>query len=350
MKVFSTVPQDDLNRVGAAARESEASGYDGIVTMEGRHDPFLPLALAASATERVELVSGIAVAFARSPMVAASVGWDLQVASRGRFVLGLGSQVRGHNELRFSVSWSAPAPRMREYVQALRAIWRCWKYGEKLDYRGEHYRFGLMTPSFVPEHTDCAFPAVTMAAVGPAMLRVAGEVCDGVRLHPFCTRKYMENVVLERLKEGWARSGRDRARFEITGGGFIATGADDAAVAEAVERVRQRVGFYGSTRAYWPVWEQHGLEDLGQKLFWMSMNGEWDGMASAVPDEVVALFAAIGRHDEIVARIEERFGGISDTLFAAIVPGARSDLPAELIQDVQRIPARFTGFEVEAAA
>lgn len=350
MRVFATVPQDDLNRVGAAAHESEAAGYDGIVTMEGRHNPFLPLALAAAATERVELVSGVAIAFARSPMVAASVGWDLQVASRGRFVMGLGSQVRAHNELRFSVPWSAPAPRMREYVQALRAIWRCWKHGEKLDYRGEHYRFGLMTPSFAPEHTDYALPAVTMAAVGPAMLRVAGEVCDGVRLHPFCTRRYMENVVIERLKEGWARSGRDRKHFEITGGGFIATGADNAAVAEAVDRVRQRIGFYGSTRAYWPVWEQHGLEDLGRRLFSMSMNGDWDRMPEAVPDEVVALFAAIGRHDEIVDRIEDRFGGISDALSASITPDTNSDLPADLIQDVKRIPGRFTGFETEAAA
>ena len=350
MKVFSTVPQDDLNRVGAAARECEAAGYNGIVTVESRHDPFLPLALAATATERVELVTGIAVAFARSPMVVANVGWDLQTASRGRFVMGLGSQVGSHNELRFSVPWSAPAPRMREYVQALRAIWRCWKYGGKLDYQGKHYRFSLMTPSFVPEHTDCVLPAVTMAAVGPNMLRVAGEVCDGVHLHPFCTRRYMENVVIESLQEGWARSGRDRTRFEITGGGIIATGADNAAVAEAVERVRKRIGFFGSTRAYWPVWEQHGLEDLGHKLFWMSMNGDWDQMTSAVSDEVVALFAAIGRHDEIVARIEERFGGISDALFAGIAPDIEPDLPEDLIHDIQRIPSRFTGFETEAAA
>ena len=350
MKVFATMPQDDLNGVAAAARQSEAAGYDGIVTMENRHDPFLPLALAATATERVELVTGIAIAFARSPMAAANIGWDLQVASRGRFVMGLGSQVKGHNERRFSVPWSAPAPRMREYVQALRAIWRCWKHGEKLDYQGEHYRFTLMTPNFVPEHVDHDLPAITMAAVGPAMLRVAGEVCDGVRLHPFCTRRYMEKVALARLEEGWTRGGRARARFEITGGGFIATGADDAAVAEAVERVRQRVGFYGSTRAYWPVWEQHGLEDLGRKLFRMSMDGEWEAMPKAVPDEVVALFAAIGRHDEIAGRIEARFGGISDALFAGSAPAIRPDLPPDLIQDIRRIPRRFEGFEAAAAA
>ncbi len=350
MRVFTTIPQDDLNRVAAAARAIEAAGYDGIVTMENQHDPFLPLAVAATATDRVELLTGIAIAFARSPMSAANIGWDLQVASRGRFVMGIGSQVKGHNVRRFSVPWSPPAPRMREYVQALRAIWRCWKYGEKLDYQGEHYRFTLMTPNFVPEHTDHELPAVTMAGVGPAMLRVAGEVCDGVRLHPFCTRKYMENVVITRLEEGLAKGGRDRAHFEITGGGFLATGADDGAVAEMVERVRQRIGFYGSTRAYWPVWEQHGLEELGQELYQMSMNGEWDKMPKAISDEVVELFAAIGRHDEIAARIEERFGGISDAVFASTTTATRPDLPPDLIRDIQRIPRQFTGFEADGAA
>ena len=239
---------------------------------------------------------------------------------------------------------------MREYVQALKAIWRCWKHGEKLDYQGEHYRFTLMTPNFVPENVDGALPAVTMAGVGPAMLRVAGEVCDGVRLHPFCTRKYMENVVVRRLEEGWARGGRARARFEITGGAFIATGADDGAVADMLEGVRRRVGFYGSTRAYWPVWEQHGLEDLGRELFRMSMNGEWEAMPARVSDEVVALFAAIGRHDQIARRIEERVGGISDAVITSTADSPRADLPPDLIQDLQRIPCRFAGFDTGRAA
>ena len=347
MKVFTTVPQDDLSRVAEAARATEAAGYDGIVSMENQHDPFLPLAVAATATERVELLTGIAIAFARSPMSAANIGWDLQVASRGRFVMGLGSQVKGHNVRRFSVPWSPPAPRMREYVEALRAIWRCWKYGEKLDYHGEHYTFTLMTPNFVPEHADYLLPPITMAGVGPAMLRVAGEVCDGVRLHPFCTRKYMETVVVKRLGEGWAKGDCLRPRFEITGGGFIATGADDAAVADMVEWVRKRVGFYGSTRAYWPVLEQHGLEDLGQELFQMSIKGEWDKMPPAISDDVVQLFAAIGRHDEIAGRIEERFGGISDAIFASTATAIQPDLPPDLIADIQRIPTDFQGFKTE---
>ncbi|MCG8691673.1 MAG: TIGR03617 family F420-dependent LLM class oxidoreductase, partial [Minwuiales bacterium] len=266
MRVLTTVPQADLTEVPDAARQVEADGYDAIVTMENRHDPFLPLAVAATATERVELVTGIAIAFARSPMSVANMSWDLQGASRGRFVLGLGSQVKGHNVRRFSVPWSPPAPRMREYIEALRAIWRCWKTGEKLDYQGEHYQFTLMTPNFTPEPIEAPMPAVTIGAVGPAMMKVAAEVCDGVRLHPFCTRRYMEEMVVPKLEQGLAKTGRSRENFEITGGGFIATGPDDEAVDEMVEWVRMRIGFYGSTPAYFPVLELHGLEDLGHKL------------------------------------------------------------------------------------
>jgi probable F420-dependent oxidoreductase len=350
VRVFTTIPQDDLGLVAEAARAAEAAGYDGIVTMENQHDPFLPLAVAATVTTRIELLTGIAIAFARSPMSAANMGWDLQVASKGRFVMGLGSQVKGHNERRFSVPWSAPAPRLKEYVEALRAIWRCWRYGEKLDYRGEHYTFTLMTPNFVPEHPDYALPPVTIAAVGPAMLKVAGAVCDGVRLHPFCTRRYMDQVVIPQLAAGWQRSGRARSRFEITGGGFLATGPDDATVAAMVEWIRKRVGFYGSTKAYFPVWAVHGLQDLGQELFRLSLKGEWDKMTAAISDDVVRLFAAVGRHDQIAAEIERRFGGVSDAIFASTASGISPDLPPGLIQDIQRIPVAFAGIAAAAAA
>ena len=249
MRVFTTLPQENLQAVAAAARAVEAEGYDGVVTMENKHDPFLALAIAGSVTERIELHNGVAIAFARSPMAVAEVGWDLAGATGGRFVVGLGSQVRAHNERRFSVAWTPPAPRMREYVQALRAIWRCWKTGEPLKYEGEHYRFTLMTPNFTPEPIAAPPPAVTIAAVGPAMLRVAAEECDGVRLHGFCTRRYIEEAVMPRLAAGLAKSGRRRQNFEVSGGGFLATGPDDASVARMFEWVRQRVAFYGSTPA-----------------------------------------------------------------------------------------------------
>jgi probable F420-dependent oxidoreductase len=342
MRILTTLPQDDLAAVPAAARAAEAAGYDGLVTMENRNEPFLALAVAAVSTTRVSLQTGIAIAFARSPMAVANASWDLQLASRGRFVLGLGSQVRAHNENRFSVPWSPPAPRMREYVLALRAIWRCWQTGAKLDFRGEHYRFTLMTPNFTPVSAGQPMVPVTIAAVGPAMLRVAGEVCDGVRLHVFCTRRYIDEVVMRELRTGMLKGGRAREQFEISGGGFIATGPDEAAVAKMVEWVRYRVAFYASTPAYWPVLEVHGLHDLGRKLNVMSKAGQWDRMAAEISDDVVRLFAAIGTYRDIARAVEERFGGAVDTVSLSGGYGLHQDIPPDVIQEIQRIPGAFT--------
>ena len=344
MKILTTVPQDDLAAVAAAVGDAEASGYDGVVTTENRNDPFLALGVAAVSSSRLSLQTGIAIAFSRSPMPVANAAWDLQVGSRGRFVLGLGSQVRAHNENRFSVAWSAPAPRMREYVESLRAIWRCWEQGEKLEYRGQHYRFTLMTPNFTPTSTHQPMVPITIAAVGPAMLRLAGELCDGVRLHGFCTRRYLDDVVMREVRTGMLRSGQRREAFEITGGGFIATGPDAASVAKMVEWVRYRVAFYGSTPAYWPVLEVHGLGELGRKLNVMSKAGQWDRMAAEISDDVVRLFAAVGTHAEIAREIETRFGGAVDTVTLSGGYGMHQHLPAELIRDIQRIPAAFTGY------
>src|SRR5262245_38091446 len=219
MRILTTLPQDDLHHVPAVARAAEAAGYDGLVTSENKNDPFLSLGVAAINTSRALLCTGIAIAFSRSPMAVANASWDLQNASRGRFVLGLGSQIRAHNENRFSVPWSAPAPRLREYVLALRAIWRHWEKSEEREFRGAHYKFTLMTPNFTPTSTHQPPVPVTIAAVGPAMLRVAGEVCDGGRLHGFCTRRYIDDVVMRELRAGLMKGGRLRERFEISGGG-----------------------------------------------------------------------------------------------------------------------------------
>ncbi len=329
MRVFTTLPQEDLRKVGPAARAIEADGYDGVAAMENKHDPFLALAVAGTATERIELHTSVAIAFARSPMAVANVGWDLAGA---------------HNERRFSVPWTPPAPRMRQYVQALRAIWHCWKTSERLSYEGEHYRFTLMTPNFAPEPIAAPPPAVMIAAVGPAMLKVAAEECDGVKLHGFCTRKYIEEAVMPRLAEGLAKAGRQRENYEISGGGFLATGPDDAAVARMFEWVRERVAFYGSTQAYWPVLAPHGLEELGHKLNAMTRQGKWTEMAKEVPDDVVHLFAAVGRYDQIVKAIAERFGGLTDALNARANPAQPGNLPRELIQDIRRVPHAFRSF------
>ncbi len=348
MRITTTIPQHNLRAVPTAAAAVEAAGYDGIMTLENQHDPFLPLAVAATCTERVELATGIAISFLRSPMSAANLTWDLNEASGGRFVLGLGTQIKAHNEKRFSVPWSAPAPRMREYVEALRAIWRAWKYGEWLRYEGEHYRFTLMIPNFVPEGSGLDLPAVTLAAVGPAMLKLSGEVADGARLHPFCTQRYLAETVMPRIQAGLEATQRKRENFEISGGGFIATGKDDEAVAAAAEWVRYRIAFYGSTPAYWPVLETHDEGDLGRKLNRMTKAGQWDKLAAEISDDILELFAAIGRHDEIAARIERRFGGSADTVHASTSSQIRSDLPADLIADIQRIPAVFSGFDTES--
>lgn len=336
MKTLTSVPAHDLNAVGPAAAATEGRGFTAISTQENRHDPFLPLAVAATHTAKLELRTSVAIAFARSPMSAANLGWDLQAASNGRFTLGLGSQVKGHNVRRFSVAWSAPAPRMREYVQALRAIWSCWQDGTRLDYRGTHYQFSLMTPNFTPEPLGCPPPRVAIAAVGPAMLKVAAEECDGAMLHGFCTRKYLDEVVTPRLLSSLATNGRSRSTFEISGGGFVATGPDDAAVHEMFEWVRMRIGFYGSTPAYWPVLAVHGLEDLGHKLNDMAKKGQWNAMTQEIPDDVVHLFAAVGRFDQIAAAIERRFGGVVDCV------GLPDTTPADLLADIARIPCPTT--------
>ena len=345
MRVMTTIPQHDLYQIPQTVRSIEKQGYDGICTLENRHDPFLPLGVAATNSQKLQLSTGIAIAFSRSPMTVANIGWDLQRASRGRFVLGLGSQVKGHNERRFSTPWSPPAPRLREYAQALRAIWINWKTGAPLNFEGQHYRFTLMTPNFTPEAMDYPAPPITVAAVGPAMMKVAGQEYDGVRLHPFCTRKYLENLVLPRLENAMSSVGRRREHFEISGGGFIITGVDNDAVAEMFEWVRTRVGFYGSTRAYWPVLEVHGLEELGHKLNQLSRNNQWDQMAKEVSDDVVHLFSAVGRHDEIANAIETRFGGISDVIYDSTSSELRGTLPTDVIQDIRRIPSHFVGYD-----
>lgn len=346
MRVYTGLPQDDLNSVPKIARAIEEAGYDGVATQENRHNPFLSLAVAATSTSNLDIATSVAIAFARSPMATANIGWDLQKASGGRFVLGLGSQVKGHNVRRFSVPWSPPAPRMREYVESLRAIWRTWKTGEPLAYEGEHYQFSLMTPNFTPAPMDIPAPPVTISAVGPATLRVAGSVCDGVQLHGFCTRKYLEDTVMPILDEAREKSGRARENFQISGGGFIATGPDDESVQKMVEWIRYRVGFYGSTRAYWPVFEAHGLEDLGHKLNHMSKTNQWDKMTAEVSDDVVRLFAAVGRYDELEAAVEERFGGIADVVSASASVDRPETLPPDVVQDLKRVSSPFKNFAV----
>jgi probable F420-dependent oxidoreductase len=308
-------PYDDPPRIPDAVRRIEALGFDGIVSPEINRDPFLPLMVAAAHSTRLQLSTGVAIAFPRAPMVTAQIAWDLQRYSNGRFVLGLGSQVRKHNEDRFSVPWSAPVPRMREYVLCLRAIWDSWQHRTKPAFEGKHYRYTYTTPFFDPGPLEHPRIPVHVSAVNPAMCRLVGEVCDGGRLHGFCTRKYLDDVVLPNVAAGAARAGRSLDDIELSGGGFLATGRDDAAVAAQVQMVRTQISFYGSTPAYHGVFAVHGLEDLGLRLNRLSREGKWGEMIAAVPEDVVRLFAAVGRWDEIVPVIRERFRGISRLAF-----------------------------------
>ncbi|WP_416899987.1 MAG: TIGR03617 family F420-dependent LLM class oxidoreductase [Minwuia sp.] len=352
MKIYYTMPRMTFRQTADAAKQAESLGYDGITTTETNRDPFLPLAVAASVTEKIELATGVAIAFPRSPMVVAEMGWDIQESSKGRFILGIGSQVKGHNERRFSVPWSAPAPRMKEYVQSLRAIWQAWADGSTdLGYIGKHYSFTLMTPNFMPPKMGMVGAPITIASVGPAMLRVAGEVCDGARLHGFCTRKYFENVISKELQTGYERGGRKRENMEISGGGFIATGPDEETTQKMYEWIRYRVAFYGSTRTYWPVFEQHDLLDLGEELHRMSVAQRWDEMAQVVPDDVVDLFCARGTWENIAGEIEKRFGGMADIVSIQSELGDDSPMfDPGLIQDIQKIPTVFEGFDLPKAA
>jgi probable F420-dependent oxidoreductase len=343
MRIETMLPLDDWRAVAAAATTAEAAGFDGVTTSEIAHDPFIPLAFAAVATRRIRLGTAIAVAFPRSPMITANLAWDLQSQSGGRFALGLGPQVKGHNERRFSVPWSAPVPRVEEYVGALRAIWRCWEKGEPLKFEGDHYRFTLMTPEFSPAPSGLPPVPIYVSAVGPGMLRLAGRVCDGVLLHGFCTRRYLEEVALPEVARGLERAGRPRDAFEVWGGGFIATGRDEAEVAKMVEWTRYRIAFYGSTRSYSGVLSLHGWDDLAAKLHRMAKEGRWTEMAAEVPDDVVRTFAAVATYDRLPEAIRARFGGLVDTLALGFPDGTDPELAREVVAQLRAIPCPYAG-------
>lgn len=345
MRVDTYAPLGSLRAAEAFAKQVESLGFDDVCTPEIWGDPFMPLAVAALGTERIGLRTAIAVAFPRSPMVVANTAWSLQVESKGRFGLGLGTQVKGHNERRFSVPWVAPRTRLREYVESLRAIWRCWELGEKLDYEGEHYRFTLMTPEFSPPPSKLPPIPVYIAAVRPRMMRLSGEVADGVRLHGFATRRYLQEVAMPEIEKGLAEAGRDRSSFEVCGGGFIATGKTEEDVVKRREWVRYRVAFYGSTRTYKPVMTLHGWDDLAAELHQMSITGKWKQMASRVPDDVLDAFCCAATYDRLPEAVAAHFGGISDTISLGF-PGDEGKLDeelADLLTRLHQIESPFSG-------
>ncbi|MEZ5549427.1 MAG: TIGR03617 family F420-dependent LLM class oxidoreductase [Pseudomonadales bacterium] len=322
-----------LDKVGAEARELEAMGYSGILSAETSHDPFFPLLIAAQNTRRVDLMTSIAVAFARSPMTLANIGHDLNAASQGRFVLGLGSQIKPHISKRFSMPWSAPAARMREFILAMRAIWASWHQGEPLAFTGKFYTHTLMTPFFTPTNNEFGAPRVFLAAVGPMMTEVAGEVADGVIIHAFTTEKYLRETTLPALERGFAKAGRKRSEFEISYPVFVATGTDEKELAESKKAIKQQIAFYGSTPAYRPVLESIGAGELQTELNGMSKQGRWVEMGTLITDDMLEAFAIIGEPKQIAGKVLERYGDIVDRTSAAyanISKDDRADIIARL--------------------
>jgi probable F420-dependent oxidoreductase len=317
MKIDAPLMTYDPAAITREAREREEAGYHGLFTAETQHDPFLPLAIAAGVTERIELQTAIAVAFARNPMLLANIGHDLQLYSRGRFSLGIGSQIRPHIESRFSMTWSRPAVRMRELILAMRAIWRSWENGEPLDFRGEFYQHTLMTPNFNPGPNGYGPPRVLLAAVGPAMTEVAGEVADGLLVHAFTTARYLRERTLPAVERGLAASGRTRADIEISCPVFLVTGLTEEAMAKSRRSVCRQIAFYGSTPAYRAVLELHGWGDLQPELNALSKSDrpdKWREMGELIEDPVLAAFAVVGEPSALPERIAVRFGDDVDRI------------------------------------
>lgn len=314
MKIDATVITGDLDTIGPKARLIEELGYDALYTAETQHDPFFPLVLAAEHTERLELATAIAVAFPRSPAHLAHIGHDLQRFSKGRFILGLGSQIKAHIEKRFSAQFSQPAARMRELIMATRAIWRTWEEDEPLRFEGEFFRHTLMTPFFNPGPTGYGVPRIFLAAVGEKMTEVVGEVCDGMFVHGFSTEKYIRETTLPALDRGLAKSGRTRADLELSFPVFVVTGETDEEWQKADAAVREQIAFYGSTPAYRPVLEIHGWGEVQDELNALSKRGAWKEMGKVITDDILDAFAVRGAAGELPGLILGRYGDLVDRL------------------------------------
>ncbi len=312
MKCDAGLRDYDLRAIPERARKLEAIGYDCLWTSETQHDPFLPLAVAATTTSSIKLGTSIAVAFPRSPMITAYTAWDIQKASGGRFLLGLGSQVRAHNQRRFSVKFESPGPKLREIVLALRAIWECWQKGTPLRFKGEFYNFDLMTPFFNPGPIEHPKIPVFVAGVNRYMCKMAGEVCDGLHVHPFHTPKYLREYVQPAVDEGLRESGRSRRDFQYATAAFVIVGDSERERAQNTEAVRRQIAFYASTRTYEPVLASHGWEGIGPVLHQKSLDGDWKGMAHLITDEMLDVIALSGTYEDIGAKLRERYAGLLD--------------------------------------
>lgn len=306
--------QLDIGSFGEGAAVVESLGYDALLVEETKDDPYQLLALGAAATTTVGLGTSVAMAFPRSPTITAMSAWSLQKLSRGRFTLGLGSQVRGHVRRRFGMEWHPPAPWMRDYVNAVRAVWNSWQTGDDLQFESDHYNLSLMVPLFDPGPIEHPRIPVHIAAIGPNMCAVAGEVADGVRLHPVCTTKFIDQEVRPAVALGADRSGRVIDDVEICLKPLVGSAVDEAALAEVAETVRARVAFYLSTPAYRRAFETHDWGDQADRAATLSRDQRWDELVEVVDDEMLHTVATLGTHDRIGTMLQERYGGLIDRI------------------------------------
>ena len=330
MKIDCALP-GEIREIAARAPRLELEGYEALWATETKHDPFLQALQAANATDEVTIGTAIAVAFARTPMTVASSAFDLAAYAQGRFLLGIGSQVKSHIERRFSMPWSNPAARMREFVLALRAIWSSWEYGTPLSFEGEFYNHTLMTPFFTPELHEFGPPPVYLAGVGNQMTEVAGEVCDGLLLHAFTTRDYLVGVTLPALRRGRERAGRGGLEdFALAGMCMVCPGRDEAELDDSIRATKKQIAFYASTPAYRGVLDAHGWGDLQPELTRLSKEGRWDDMADAIDDEILDAIAVVGEPAAVGAGLRERWGDLIDrtTLYSS------HTLPSEVLLEI----------------
>jgi probable F420-dependent oxidoreductase len=325
----------DLEMAPLAIAELEQRGYDAAFTAEINNDPFFPLVLAAEHSKTIALTTSISVAFARNPMTLANLAWDLNQYSKGRFTVGLGSQIKPHITRRFSMPWSKPAARMREFIQAMQAIWRCWETGEKLDFNGEFYHHTLMTPMFTPSSKTYGAPGVNLAAVGPLMTEVAAEVANGVIAHGFTTVKYLQDVTLPAVQRGLEKSGRKREEFDVSLPVMVVTGVNEEAFEQSKSAVRSQLAFYASTPTYRPLLELHGWGELQTVANQLTREGRWQEMGALITDEILDTFALVSEDiAQVPALLLQRYGGLADTWLCTVETGDR-DLQKQLVAAVQ---------------
>jgi probable F420-dependent oxidoreductase len=328
MKIDVATLVPNLREMPALARAVEEIGFDALWTSETQHDPFLPLALAAEHTEKIELGTAIAVAFPRSPTVLAHIAWDLQAASQGRFLLGLGTQVKPHIERRFGMVWEHPAAKLREMILVMRALWDAWQGDGRINFRGEFYKITLMTPFFNPGPIEHPRIPIYIAGVNEKLCQLAGELCEGFHVHPFHTPKYLRELTLPNIAIGLQKAGRTRADIQISSAIFVAT--DDA----EKEMVRAQISFYASTPSYRPVMETHGWGEVGEKLSMMAARKEWAEMAAQITDEMLEQFCVIASPENLADAIKQRYTGLLDriTLYTPFEPGQDTEKWRELVK------------------